>query len=224
MRPKVCLIASLLTAASAARAEVVEFTDTNAWAEAVGSFNTIGFTGFPDNTLISDQFAELGVLFTDENDFTVCCSEISFPNDGAGLEGNPVLHLAFLTPQSCIASHFGSFLRIQLFAGGTLIYTSNDFIGGDPPNFAGLASSELFDAAMLSNPFSFDIVIDDVHFGGPIDAGDLDGDGSVGIADFLLLLGAWGPCPGLPDPCPADVDHDGMVGVTDFLLLLSHWG
>jgi hypothetical protein len=24
---------------------------------------------------------------------------------------------------------------------------------------------------------------------------DLDGDGAVGITDFLLLLAGWGPCP-----------------------------
>ena len=52
--------------------------------------------------------------------------------------------------------------------------------------------------------------------------GDLDGDGSVGIVDFLLLLGVWGPC---EDPCcPADLDEDGMVGITDFLVLLANWG
>jgi 3-phytase len=53
--------------------------------------------------------------------------------------------------------------------------------------------------------------------------GDLDGDGSVGITDFLLLLAAWGPCPDPPEPCPADLDRNGIVGVTDFLILLSHW-
>ena len=53
---------------------------------------------------------------------------------------------------------------------------------------------------------------------------DLDGDGHVGINDFLLLLAAWGPCPGPPDPCLADIDGDGMVGVADFLLLLGVWG
>jgi hypothetical protein len=52
--------------------------------------------------------------------------------------------------------------------------------------------------------------------------GDIDGDGSVGILDFLALLAAWGPC---DDPCcPADIDEDGMVGVTDFLILLANWG
>jgi hypothetical protein len=56
-------------------------------------------------------------------------------------------------------------------------------------------------------------------------AGDLDDDGSVGVVDFLALLGAWGPC---PDPCPpacaADLDADCQVGVIDFLALLGAWG
>jgi hypothetical protein len=50
--------------------------------------------------------------------------------------------------------------------------------------------------------------------------GDIDGDGEVGVTDFLELLSAWGPNPGHP----ADIDGDDVVGVTDFLELLSHWG
>ena len=53
-------------------------------------------------------------------------------------------------------------------------------------------------------------------------AGDLDGDGQVGITDFLMLLASWGVCPD-PDVCPADMDDDGVVGITDFLLLLANW-
>jgi hypothetical protein len=49
---------------------------------------------------------------------------------------------------------------------------------------------------------------------------DLDGDGEVGVTDFLDLLAAWGPNPGHP----ADLDGDGTVGVTDFLQLLADWG
>jgi hypothetical protein len=48
---------------------------------------------------------------------------------------------------------------------------------------------------------------------------DLDGDGVVGVMDFLALLTAWGPNPGHP----ADFDGDGEVGVADFLLLLANW-
>jgi hypothetical protein len=50
---------------------------------------------------------------------------------------------------------------------------------------------------------------------------DLDGDGTVGGADFGLLLSAWGPCKG---DCPADLDGDGTVDGPDLGLLLVAWG
>jgi hypothetical protein len=55
--------------------------------------------------------------------------------------------------------------------------------------------------------------------------GDLDGDGAVGITDFLALLAAWGPCadPCPPSACPADLDGDCTVGISDFLALLANW-
>ena len=49
---------------------------------------------------------------------------------------------------------------------------------------------------------------------------DLDGDGTVGITDFLELLALWGTDPG----GPPDFDGDGDVGITDFLELLANWG
>ncbi len=61
----------------------------------------------------------------------------------------------------------------------------------------------------------------------PIDSaipGDLDGDGTVGILDFLALLAVWGPCDNpCPPSCPADLDGDCTVGITDFLTLLANW-
>ncbi len=53
--------------------------------------------------------------------------------------------------------------------------------------------------------------------------GDLDGDGAVGIADLLILLGAWGACPPPPASCPGDLDGDGAAGIIDLLLLLASW-
>ncbi len=44
-----------------------------------------------------------------------------------------------------------------------------------------------------------------------------DGDGNVGIVDFLAVLADWG------NPSPCDFDGGG-VGITDFLELLANWG
>jgi T5SS/PEP-CTERM-associated repeat protein len=54
--------------------------------------------------------------------------------------------------------------------------------------------------------------------GGP--AGDLDGNGSIGFGDVLIVLSSWGACPG----CPADLDGDMVVGFSDLLVILSTWG
>lgn len=52
--------------------------------------------------------------------------------------------------------------------------------------------------------------------------GDINGDGVVGITDFLQLLTLWGPC-GNCNSCPADLDGDCTVGINDMLLLLANW-
>ncbi len=49
---------------------------------------------------------------------------------------------------------------------------------------------------------------------------DLDGDGMVGVADLLALLGVLGPCPG----CPEDLNGDTVVDVADLLILLGNLG
>ena len=58
------------------------------------------------------------------------------------------------------------------------------------------------------------------HVGVP---GDIDGDGSVGVSDLLILLADWGLCGDCED-CPADFDDDCTVGLSDLLTLLANWG
>jgi len=71
------------------------------------------------------------------------------------------------------------------------------------------------------NPYNAPRIQGELFDFGPPMPGDLDGDGVVGIIDFLMLLGAWGPCP--PVNCPADLDGDGVVGIVDLLTLLANW-
>ena len=51
---------------------------------------------------------------------------------------------------------------------------------------------------------------------------DLNGDGSVGVKDLLILLGNWGLCG--KGCCLADLDINGNVDVPDLLVLLGNWG
>ena len=77
---------------------------------------------------------------------------------------------------------------------------------GDPQTTPAIEVDAAADVAPLTNP------------------ADINGDGTVGIGDFLLLLAAWGPCPEPPRPCPADLDGDGIVGIGDMLILFGAWG
>ena len=52
--------------------------------------------------------------------------------------------------------------------------------------------------------------------------GDLDGDGSIGILDFLDLLAWWGPVDG-PQGLRADLDNNGSVDINDLEQLLASW-
>jgi hypothetical protein len=54
--------------------------------------------------------------------------------------------------------------------------------------------------------------------------GDVDGDGMVGINEFMQVLADWGPCPALPAPCESDYNRDGVVGINDLLIALAQWG
>ena len=93
---------------------------------------------------------------------------MTFPNDGAGLDGNGNITLVFDTPQAWIAADFPGRLQIQLFANGELFFMSGILGVGGVGNFGGLVSSEPFDTAVLMDfPVDFEAEIDDLYFGVP---------------------------------------------------------
>lgn len=49
--------------------------------------------------------------------------------------------------------------------------------------------------------------------------GDLDEDGSVAVADLLMVIDQWGQLGG-----PADINADGIVDVSDLLAIVGNWG
>ena len=51
--------------------------------------------------------------------------------------------------------------------------------------------------------------------------GDVNGDGTVGFADLLSLLGEWGTC--VEECCLSDQDLNGQVDFSDLLTVLASW-
>ena len=95
---------------------------------------------------------------------------------------------------------------------------SPPFAVDDQPNFLTMLSPGNRVGVLCSGNDADNIFLISNLFG--VCAGDVDGDGVVGINDFLALLAAWGPNPGHA----ADIDGDGEVGILDFLALLAAWG
>jgi hypothetical protein len=54
---------------------------------------------------------------------------------------------------------------------------------------------------------------------------DLNCDGTVNVADLLILFDNWGECADCtPGACPADLNGDCLVNVADLLILFDNWG
>ena len=170
-RHSYAIAAVTCTFAVQAQAGVTEFSDRAEWEGAVGQFTTIDFTGFPKFTIITDQYQDLGITFTDGTD-AIRFSLNVFPNDNWGLDGNDDIHLSFATPLGWIGVDLPGVVRVLLFSGGELIHFSSIFTAGPDGvgGFGGLVSTELFDAAVILDPFDA-VFIDDLHFGVPAPGG-----------------------------------------------------
>ena len=83
----------------------------------------------------------------------------------------------------------------------------------------GSTANLLFSATAESASYT---VVNNIHIvaNGMIGvAGDVDGDGYVGVNDLLALIAVWGTC----DNCVEDINHDGTVNVTDLLVVIGNW-
>jgi MYXO-CTERM domain-containing protein len=176
------LAITLTCTATSARGEVREYTDYDEWRSAVGHFTTIQFTEYPPGTIVTDQYADLGILFTDGNDVV---DEWSGYNDGFGLWGPAFddVTVEFDSPRTAIAVHFPGLIQFDIYRADELIYRSSVFSDAYD-DVAGLITTEPFDAALIYDPTGNGVAIDDLHFGPPIPA-----PGALGLLGFAALAG-----------------------------------
>ena len=185
-----------------------------ATAETVLNFDELGL---PDDTVITDQYAEEGVIFSAPGgDAVVTTASFPiFPQEPQGLYSNAGDRPFFVEPLVAdiadgasmvgvwidFGATVGTGMKIEAFDGsggtgqllGSDSTTSETFISVSALIIRSVVISQVNDEDATT------FLIDNFTFEPPacFDTcpADLDGDGMVGITDFLDLLAAWGPCP-----------------------------
>ncbi len=138
------------------------------WQSAAGEFNTCDFAAYPTNTFITDQYADLGVLFTNPGPNVVHANDFAgFPLDGHGIDGNCGIELTFLQPTYSVGAHGPGLWTYDVYAGNTLLYSSP----GHAPSlngFAGFVSTVPFDRVvfwgLIPPNCEDDVYIDNIYF------------------------------------------------------------
>jgi len=167
LRISMLVVGALLVPTAWTTADLVVYDDKVAWEAAVGgNFSTMDFTGFPENTIITDQYAHLGAIFTQGGFITFTGS---FEQDGWGLSSNlDEFILEFDQPMNWLAADHPGFLQYFLYLDGVLVGETS-LLGGDLGSFSGVISDEPFDMVIILDPATVPNV-DDLHFGPAIPA------------------------------------------------------
>jgi hypothetical protein len=163
-----CTAAAVAIAfAGTVNADLVEFRIKSDWEAAVGSFTTLDFTGFEDTEVMFDQYAHLGVTFTDGNDQARLGPTV-FPNDEWGVvsQGSSPIRFEFSTPQRWLAADYPGGLTYRLFLDDEIIGEA-DFLTSGVGNFAGIISDVEFDRVEIWDITGGVVLADDIYFGVP---------------------------------------------------------
>ncbi|MBL9150572.1 MAG: hypothetical protein JNM94_17945 [Phycisphaerae bacterium] len=138
------------------------------WSSSSGDFATCSFAEFPQNTFITDQYADLGVNFTGIFGNVVNVGLSGFPLDGHGIDGNCGIELTFSNLTYAVAAHGPDSWRFDAYLGDQLIYSSPSH-GSSIGGFSGFVSSVPFDrvrllGATLFPPDCDDVYVDNIYF------------------------------------------------------------
>ena len=143
----------------------IEYTDLSTFNAAAGAHTILTFTGLAGGTIITSQFAGQGVTFTDGDDRAALNG--AFITDGAGVDANGSISLAFSGLRDSIGAEYPGGLQFQLFQGATLVYTSSQFGGSGTGFFAGV-TGVTFDHAVISDWVDSAVFVDNLHFSGQV--------------------------------------------------------
>ena len=143
---------------------VVYFQDPDVWKSVVGTYTTIDFV-LGSAQILTDQYADKGILFPGGNDIALAGSPTSF-EDGWGMKPNgltpPLIEVAFTQPQTAFMIKYPGITGFTLLSGGVPIWSGS---GGAAfgPKHIGVISTIPFDAVHITSTIGKPVV-DDLFF------------------------------------------------------------
>ncbi len=169
--PVLALAVALALAEGGVAGIIYSPTSKDDWSSFVnGQFTTIGFTG-DYLQFVTEQYADLGVHFSDGDDYGVSNSKFT---DGFGIKGNCCgggsITVTFDAPQTWVAANYLGILKIALYMDDVFIDSKDIFQPGVLNKFQGVVSDVAFNKVILSDTGDGLPFVDDLHFGGPIPA------------------------------------------------------
>jgi hypothetical protein len=169
---------AVLTGLSAAQASVVVYDDMADWSNAVGNHTTIDFVGGELGTPVLDDYAHLGVTFSENSLY----AQMGAFTDLRGIWATGGSTLSFDTPQQWFGLDYVGGIAVDFFSGEELIWSSSFMLppSGENLAFAGFILPEAFDSVYLYRPILENVaVIDNIYFAVP----------APGAFGLLLLAG-----------------------------------
>ena len=154
------LIAGLIVLCVAGRsfgglAVVTGAANADQWFGNAGAYSTITFNEFPYGTLISNQYASLGIHFVEPQGNWIYGSDVNgtdlFVQDGWGLHGENSIDMRFDTPIRGLAAYYPGVVKAQFFSGEQLVYSWTQNFGGGSNKFAGFFGDVAFDRVVFKN-------------------------------------------------------------------------
>ena len=179
----VALVSHVTVAASHAGI-VTEHIEFDEWSALAGDVTAVTFTEYPAFTVITDQYADLGVIFTDGNDFVGVHGTSVIDSHWLSGSDSDSITVQFDAPRRAVGAHFPGVLFFELYNGDQLLYVSTQFPDIFSHTFAGLVSAIPFDRVVLASWLLVPTAtIDNLYFGPPVPA---PGILTVMAAGFLL--------------------------------------
>jgi MYXO-CTERM domain-containing protein len=136
------------------------------WSAAAGDFATITFAELPPFSFVTTQYADMGLVFADnDGNWTEGPEYSPYPIDGFGLDGEGVVDILLSKQALGVGAHFPGGLRYRLYSAGALLYDSDLVGAGLYNNFRGVTSSSVaFDRVLITGfPFGGQVYLDNLY-------------------------------------------------------------